>query len=89
MKFLNLIFNASNDDLKEKEKKENLDIDPVHLMIWGIFLLLYVIYSTYNILMNDSDISKINLSLPNIVFTFFGIIMIVSGYQRERNKIKD
>ena len=86
MKFFNFMFNTSQNDLKENDEKNNLDIDPIHLMIWGVFLLIYVIYSTYNIFMNDTEINKINLSLPNIVFTFFGVIMIISGYQRERKK---
>jgi hypothetical protein len=78
-------------DNSEKPLEENSErfggVDPVQLIIWGILLVAYGIYSTYRTVNLDIENNLIYLLTPNIIMTFFGILMILLGYRREKENV--
>ena len=76
-----------------EQNKENNDklggIDPVTLIIWGILLVIYGVYTTYNTLIADIESNLLYIITPNLILTFFGTIMTLEGYKREKKGKKN
>ena len=90
-KVLLIYFEAYEGINMDKEVEQNPDkndrlkgIDPVTLIIWGILLVIYGVYTTYNTLMADIESNLLYIITPNLILTIFGIMFTLEGYKREK-----
>ena len=67
-----------------QEIKDKKGVDPITLIIWGVLLILYGVYTTYNTLMADIQSNLLYIITPNLILTFFGILVSLEGYKREK-----
>lgn len=75
-----------NEKPLDENMKKNQGIDPVQLIIWGILLVAYGIYSTYKTVNAGIEANLIFILMPNLIMTVFGILMILVGYRRENER---
>jgi hypothetical protein len=79
------------DNNKEPEKGTKNDeqgVDPVQLIIWGILLVGYGIYTTYRTLTAGIESNLLYIITPNLILTAFGVIISFVGYRREKKDKK-
>jgi hypothetical protein len=67
-----------------QEIKDKKGVDPITLIIWGVLLILYGVYTTYNTLMADIQSNLLYIITPNLILTFFGVLVSFEGYKREK-----
>lgn len=79
-----MILMENNKENPDKENKDSKGIDPIQLLIWGILLVAYGLYSTYRTANSGIESNLLYILMPNIILTIFGFIMILVGYRREK-----
>ena len=75
-----------NEKSPDENMKKNQGIDPVQLIIWGILLVAYGVYSTYKTANAGIETNLIFILMPNLIMTVFGILMILVGYRKENER---
>ncbi len=61
-------------------------IDPLQLIIWGILLVAYGVYSSFRVIQDTGEVSVFFRVIPFLVITFFGIVIIMRGYRDEKER---
>ena len=69
-----------NEKPPDKNMIKNQGIDPIQLVIWGILLVAYGVYSTYKTANAGIETNLIFILMPNLIMTVLGILMILVGY---------
>ena len=65
---------TESDTTGEEARRNPIEgVDPVQLMIWGVLLVAYGLYSTYRALNSEIEVSLIFFIAPYLVVTFFGV----------------
>jgi hypothetical protein len=71
----------------ELNTEKTNSIDPMTLIIWGVLLVIYGVYTTYNTLNAGIETNLLYIITPNLILTFFGTLALLEGYKREK-KVK-
>lgn len=66
------------------EKQSRPGTDPVQLIIWGVLLIGYGVYSVYQTMNSGIEDNLLYLVMPNVILTVFGVLMIMVGYRNEK-----
>jgi len=80
--------NNNNKEPKKETKINKQKVDPVQLIIWGILLVAYGIYTTYGTLNSGIESNLLYIITPNLILTAFGVIISFVGYRREKKDKK-
>ena len=64
------------------------NVDPIQLMIWGALLVVYGIYTVYQAIMQGEGRNTLYLVTPNLILTFFGVLVAAVGYRSEKENRK-
>ena len=73
---------------EDTKKRGNSGTDPVQLIIWGILLIGYGIYSVYKALSSEIESHLIFFIMPYSILIVFGTLMVLIGYRNEKNRVK-
>ncbi|MBN2334770.1 hypothetical protein JXL21_04370 [Candidatus Bathyarchaeota archaeon] len=64
-------------------------IDPIQLMIWGVLLVAYGLYSAYGAVNSEMEGGLMFILVPYLAITFFGATISIYGYRKEKEKKKE
>ena len=64
------------------------NVDPIQLMIWGALLIIYGVITVVQTLRWAEGRNTLYLVTPNLILTFFGVLVAAVGYRSEKENRK-
>ncbi len=64
------------------------NIDPIQLVFWGFFLMIYGAYQIYATLKNQVEAGFPSFIIVYVIVFIFGSVVSYTGIKRERSSLK-